>query len=202
MYKIFINDKPFVISSSDVADAELTNCVRVHYSPEKLLEYIKQTELLSSRGTIMLCDDAELAFKDMYTHFVPVEAAGGLVYNTFNELLMIKRMGKWDLPKGKIDPGESREQAALREVEEECGIKGLKLIEQLPTTYHTYKMHNYRFLKITYWFKMKTEFKGKLTPQVEEQITEVKWITRNEAVSSELDTYFSIHSLLKSTIDN
>ena len=145
----------------------------------------------------MLCDDAELAFKDMYTHFVPVEAAGGLVYNTFNELLMIKRMGKWDLPKGKIDPGESREQAALREVEEECGIKGLKLIEQLPTTYHTYKMHNYRFLKITYWFKMKTEFKGKLTPQVEEQITEVKWASQEELPAIIASTYPSIRDVFE-----
>jgi mutator protein MutT len=202
MYIIFINDKPFVITAGDIQNAEYAACERVNYLPEKMLDYIKKCESLSAKGIVLITDDAEMAFKDFYTHFVPVEAAGGIVYNKHGEVLMIKRMGKWDLPKGKIDPGETRKEAAKREVEEECGIKGLKVLDELPTTYHTYKMHNYRFLKITYWYSMITDFAGKLVPQTEEQITDVKWVSKVEAVSPQLDTYLSIHTLLKSTVNS
>ncbi len=145
----------------------------------------------------MVTDDTEFAFKDFYTHFVPIEAAGGVVFNDNKEVLLIKRLGKWDLPKGKIDGGESDEEAGLREVEEECGINGLSITEKLPSTYHCYKQHNHRFLKITYWFTMHCTDKRKLVPQKEEHITEAIWKDWKTLDIESLDTYESVRDLLK-----
>lgn len=196
MYKIFINEKPFIITESDSGIPAYAACKRVDYNPSKTLEYIKDTETMKSKGYILTTDDADFAFKDFYTHFVPIEAAGGVVFNQLKELLLIKRMGKWDLPKGKIDAGESIEEAALREVEEECGIAQLKVIKPLPSTYHTYKMHNHRFLKITWWFQMSTTDNRPLVPQTEEQITEAIWMPSQKLNPTDLDTYQSIRDLL------
>lgn len=196
MYKIFINDKPFFISNIDLKEDALRKCKREKYDPAKLLALIKDCEGMSCKGYLIIHEDIDAVFKDLYTHHVPVVASGGVVYNQVGHLLLIKRLGKWDLPKGKIDAGESSEEAAIREVEEECGISGISIIEQLPTTYHTYKMHNYRFLKITNWYRMKTEFKGELVPQKEEMITDAKWIEPRILDLSMLETYDSIRDLL------
>lgn len=196
MYKIFINEKPFIITEKDSEDSRYANCKRVTYDPSKVLEFIKDTEGMRSKGLVLLTDDPDFSFKDFYTHFVAIEASGGVVFNSMNELLLIKRMGKWDLPKGKIDAGETSEEAALREVEEECGIGSLKLIKPLASTYHTYKMHNHRFLKVTRWFEMRTNWDKKLIPQAEEQITEAAWFNIKRTNLDALDTYTSIRDLL------
>lgn len=196
MYKIFINEKPFLISQQDVTEERFAGCKRVQYDPAKLSAYIKDCEGMKSKGIVVLSDDAELAFKDFYTHFVAIEAAGGVVFNRAKELLLIKRLGKWDLPKGKIDGNESDEEAAVREVTEECGISGLTITRVLDNTYHTYKMHNHRFLKITHWYEMQTTSEETPVPQAEEHITEARWTDWNKLQPAELDTYFSIRELL------
>ncbi|MCE2786917.1 MAG: NUDIX hydrolase [Bacteroidota bacterium] len=201
MYKIFINEKPFIITEKDSDDILYAKCRRVTYAPEKVLEFIKDTEGMSSKGMLLLTDDSNFAFNDFYTHFVAIEASGGVVFNDKNELLLIKRMGKWDLPKGKIDAGETLEEAALREVEEECGIGSLTLGKKLPPTYHTYKMHNHRFLKITRWFEMRTAWDKELIPQTEEQITEAAWFAMKKKDLKELDTYTSISDLLAGVLN-
>lgn len=196
MYKIFINEKPLIIALANEDYQPFAECKVVEHHPAKIAEYIKECETLKSKGLVMITDDLEFAFKDFFTHFVPIEAAGGIVLNDKNEILLIKRLGKWDLPKGKIDGGESDEEAALREVEEECGINQLSIIGKLSTTYHCYKQHNHRFLKISYWFKMSTTDNRTLVPQVEEHITEAKWVNWATLDLNELDTYSSIRDLL------
>jgi 8-oxo-dGTP pyrophosphatase MutT (NUDIX family) len=123
-------------------------------------------------------------------NYVLIEAAGGLVYNDMNQSLMIFRNGKWDLPKGKLEVGENIEQCAIREVEEECGISGLIIIQQLQETYHTYEINGQKILKCTYWFKMKSLFKGNLAPQNEEGITAVVWVDKKD-VAEKLENSFS-----------
>lgn len=196
MYKIFINEKPFIITTKDVEEPRFSKCKRVQHDPSKTLTYIKECESMKSKGLVILTDDEVYAFKDCYTHFVTIQASGGVVFNEKNEILLIKRMGKWDLPKGKIDGEETAGEAAIREVMEECGIKDLQLQEPLPDTFHTYKLHNHRFLKITHWFRMKTSSDQKLTPQKEELISEVKWVDWKTLDVQELDTYYSIKDLL------
>lgn len=105
-------------------------------------------------------------------------AAGGLVFNAANELLMIYRRGKWDLPKGKLDEGETIEACALREVEEETGVSPLNLGELVDITTHEYfdKWLNANVFKRTHWYRMKTSFKEQLIPQAEEDIEKVEWV--------------------------
>ncbi len=169
------------------------------HDPSKVASYIKQCELLNSKGIVMVTDDLEFAFTDFYTHFVAIEAAGGIVFNPLNEVLLIKRLGKWDLPKGKIDRGETPEEAAIREVEEECGITGLTITNPLSKTYHCYKQHNHRFLKITHWYRMQTNSQKALKPQQEEHITEAVWQPWSQLNLEDLDAYLSIKELIAET---
>lgn len=129
-----------------------------------------------------------------------MEAAGGIVLNANNELLMIFRNGKWDLPKGKIEPGEDPDTAAIREVYEECGIGYLKLQKQLQTTFHTYPFKDQQVLKKTHWFLMTTDDAEVPVPQVEEGITEAKWQNRAGLRQALKNSYASIVHLLKEQI--
>jgi 8-oxo-dGTP pyrophosphatase MutT (NUDIX family) len=107
--------------------------------------------------------------------FKVIEAAGGLVSNPKGKILLIERKGRWDLPKGKLDPGEKPAQAALREVEEETGVDGLVLGKKLLETFHVYTERKVRVLKCTHWYTMQSPGKKKLIPQTTEQITRVRW---------------------------
>nr|MDA3778631.1 NUDIX domain-containing protein [Bacteroidales bacterium] len=114
-----------------------------------------------------------------------------------DKILVIKRRGKWDLPKGKIEPGESNEEGALREVEEECGISNLELKKLITTTYHTYTLNNEAILKRTFWYDMEHSSNSKLTPQTEEEISEVKWLSENDINMVLKNTFPSIIEVLK-----
>jgi 8-oxo-dGTP pyrophosphatase MutT (NUDIX family) len=104
-----------------------------------------------------------------------IEAGGGLVLNKRGEFLTIFRNGTWDLPKGKLTEGEDFATAALREVKEETGLAGLKIVDPLMSTYHTYTLKNDRILKKTRWFEMKYTGTAKPRVQKEEGITDYRW---------------------------
>ena len=130
-------------------------------------------------------------------NYVLIEAAGGLVYNDKNQLLMIFRNGRWDLPKGKLEVGENIEECAIREVEEECEVSGLTITQQLQETYHTYEINEQKILKRTYWFEMKTNFKGDLMPQTEEGITKVVWVNHEDIAEKLENSYGNIIELFQ-----
>ena len=126
-----------------------------------------------------------------------IEAAGGVVYNKENQLLMIFRNNKWDLPKGKFEMNENVKECAIREVQEECGVSGLSIVNALQDTYHTYEVNEKKILKRTSWFTMYTDFKGSFVPQTEEGITEVVWVD-NEQIAEKLNNSFgNIKELLE-----
>jgi 8-oxo-dGTP pyrophosphatase MutT (NUDIX family) len=125
-----------------------------------------------------------------------VIAAGGKVHNNKNEILFIFRNGKWDLPKGKAEAKETINQTALREVEEETGISGLSIIKPLDITYHVFKRMDQFYIKITYWFKMHSEYEGVLIPQEKEGITEVKWISESKLTKVLNNSYANIKLLI------
>ena len=127
-----------------------------------------------------------------------VDAAGGVVYNQKDQLLMIFRNEQWDLPKGKIEINESKEAAACREVSEECGVQDLIITKELLPTYHVYSFSGIEFLKKTYWYTMKTNSFDSLTPQNIEGITKACWIPKEEILLKIENTYGNIKEIIKS----
>jgi 8-oxo-dGTP pyrophosphatase MutT (NUDIX family) len=114
--------------------------------------------------------------KEFFKKFTLIQAAGGLVMNEKKEILIIFRRGKWDLPKGKLDKGETLEDGAVREVEEETGLVKVKLVSPLTITYHTYHEGTRFILKESHWYNMKVSGEQKLIPQTAEGIHKIKWV--------------------------
>ena len=132
---------------------------------------------LSAVSNLTITGDVESMWKEFLKHFKLIDAAGGVVKNKENKLLFIFRLGKWDLPKGKVDEGETLEEAAIREVEEECGIGKLKIVEKLLTTYHTYTLKGKNIIKASHWYSMTTADNSPLKAQTEENITDARWVS-------------------------
>lgn len=119
-------------------------------------------------------------------------AAGGVVKDNFNNFLLIFRNNKWDLPKGHLDKGETILNCATREVEEECGISNLTILNKITTTYHTYIYNDDNILKEVHWFLMKYNGQETLIPQTEEGITKVEWKNKVEVYECLKNSYNSI----------
>jgi 8-oxo-dGTP pyrophosphatase MutT (NUDIX family) len=129
-----------------------------------------------------------------------VQAAGGLVSNEKDEILMIFRRGMWDLPKGKLDRGETLEDCAVREVEEETGLKNIKLIAPLILTYHTYHEGSKFILKESHWYKMSVKGEQQLVPQTEEDIHEIRWFKNTELKALLKKAYPAIADVLEACL--
>jgi 8-oxo-dGTP pyrophosphatase MutT (NUDIX family) len=130
--------------------------------------------------------------------YLEVNAGGGLVTNSRGEYLLIRRSGLWDLPKGHQDPGEPIEVTAVREVEEETGLRGLELASFIRVTDHTYFRDGQWFLKHTWWYSMKCTCECDLVPQTEEDITEVRWVAKAEIKDFLQHTYPTIVDVFRS----
>jgi len=131
-------------------------------------------------------------------NYFEVVSAGGLVVNKNNKVLWINRNKHWDLPKGKVEPGESLENAAVREVTEETGIRKLTITGDLETTYHTYEVDGIAHLKTTFWYSMTHNGENTPgTPQEIEGITEVRWMNAHVPENVWESTYGSIRIVIK-----
>jgi 8-oxo-dGTP pyrophosphatase MutT (NUDIX family) len=124
-------------------------------------------------------------------YFDVVEASGGIVVKDTRWLLFIKRLGKWDLPKGKIDKGEKKKTAAIREVEEECGVKA-RIVRKVGVTWHTYLFNKVNTIKKTTWYEMECIDDSAMSPQHAEDITKVKWFSIAQPEKPLANTYVSI----------
>ncbi len=145
---------------------------------------------------ILFDKNLEKLKKSFFKHFKIITAAGGLVINGNNEILMIFRRGKWDLPKGKLDKGESIEECAIREVEEETGLKNMTLSKKIITTYHTYNEFGKHILKESHWYKMKCSGEQQLIPQTEEDITEIKFVAPDDLKKYISNSFCTIEDVL------
>lgn len=194
MYVIFYNDKPILltenISNSD--NFKRFNCDDV--SINDALNQLKNTNL---NGVFFADKDVDLLYQKFIKNFKIIEAAGGLVKNSANELLFIFRNDVWDLPKGKIEKNESDSDAALREVEEECGIKDLQLESFFDKTYHIYEYKNQLIFKITHWFTMTSNSNTTLIPQLEEGITRAAFLDAEAQQEALKNTYPNLKLLLE-----
>lgn len=115
---------------------------------------------------------------------VEVLAAGGVLARarpSLGEILIIKRNGFWDLPKGKVEKGETFEECAIREVEEETGMKNPEIESFLCKTYHEFTREDTLYGKTTYWYSMKSIEPENLVPQVNEGITDIIWVENQKA---------------------
>lgn len=123
-------------------------------------------------------------------------AGGGIVENDEEKILFQFRRGFWDLPKGKLDEGETIEECAVREVEEETGLQNVQLGELVGITCHSYKENGEDIEKETHWFAMKVSGEQKLVPQIEEDIMELRWVDKIEVKDYLSKTFKNIIEIL------
>lgn len=156
---------------------------------------------IDNKSVIFKVKDEEQLKQEFPEHKF-IEAAGGLVQHN-ETFLFIKRNGVWDIPKGKLDKGETPEVAAVREIEEECGLVEPEIIKHLINTWHTYEHKGKMVLKKTYWYWLKaTETKMNLIPQAEEGITEVTFFKKSEFEKIKADTFLSIIEVIEAAEKN
>ena len=148
-----------------------------------------------SQGIIYHENLAELK-NVFFEQFEIIQAGGGLILNEQNEILLIFRRSKWDLPKGKLDPGETIEECALREVREETGLNNVVLGKKLDITFHTYTERGTLILKETHWFEMKSIGNEVLIPQTEEDILEAKWVNKEGLEECKKNSFAGIVEML------
>jgi 8-oxo-dGTP pyrophosphatase MutT (NUDIX family) len=194
-YRIYINEKVVLLTSA--APANVKNYQKIddeHFDLKLIYHWIDKQP---SKLFYVLCADVNAFMKKVKKSITLIEAAGGLVKNEAGSYLFIYRNGKWDLPKGKVEKKEKNKVAAVREVEEECGIKVSKLEEKICKTYHTYIYKGEVVLKKSHWYAMRYKGKGKLVPQLEEGITDVRWVTKEQVSTLIQNTFPSIIDVLE-----
>ena len=199
--KIYFGDKPvFLCDEIDKTIHEYMHhpdSVFIdEFSPHAINALLHEIAKPQFHAGIVWYTDLNKLKKSFFKHFSLIEAAGGLVINNKQDVLMIFRRGKWDLPKGKLDKGETLEQCAVREVEEETGLTGIELGKKITETYHVYTEYGKHILKESHWYKMKVGSEQNLVPQAEEDITEIKWVSHADLKKYTSNTYQTILEVL------
>ena len=199
MYKVFFNERKVILTSDFLKTfQENQGLFYKFHEKNELKELLLLFLALKKIEQLFICHpDVKQLFEEFRSCFRYVEAAGGLVRNSSGEALFINRFDVWDLPKGKIEKDEPARDAALREVEEECGIRGMEIISELQPTYHTYYEKDLPHLKKTHWFEMAYNGRMKPKPQTEEFITRIIWAGEKELKIIRKNTWPSIIDLLK-----
>ena len=179
MYQIYINQTVLILS--ETVNPAFSDYQQIDYEGFNFSSFYQRFKSEPLPATYFLIfSDAKTIFKHIKSSLKFIKAAGGVVRNEENKYLFIFRKGKWDLPKGKLDPGENAKKAAVREVEEECGIKVNSLKQKLCKTYHVYEMYGETVLKKTTWYRMRADNQPDLIPQLEEDITDAKWFAQGD----------------------
>ncbi|MDR1681522.1 MAG: NUDIX domain-containing protein [Prevotellaceae bacterium] len=178
MIKIFFNDRLLAVTDNwedCSSDANATGCKITKKSDiAPVVHYF--LENIQTPAVYLVADDLPATLSAIKELFVYREAAGGMVRNAAGEVLMIFRYNRWDLPKGHREPGESWEETALREVEEECGLCGLHLYRPITDSYHLYPDNKQWYMKCTRWFAMYYHGCMPPVPQTVEGITRAVWM--------------------------
>ena len=198
MYRIF-HGKHRIYLSNIESDIGKHKPDFIFKKPKK--EQIKETLKVSKKATkplkILLLGNPDKILKRVIREFKYKIAAGGIVENGAGKILLMKRLGKWDLPKGKLDKGETIEECALREIEEETGAADLMVKSSFAETYHTYYRNDKWIIKHTHWYIVKCQDDSRLSPQEEEDIDQVAWVDHTTIDLLKIDTYPAIRKLLK-----
>lgn len=198
MKKIYFNNRFIGIADLDdcTQDCSVEQITVTDYKDiPNLIKYFEES--ISQEVLILKSADKKALFEAFSGSFKRIDAAGGVVFNDEGEVLMINRLEKWDLPKGKVEKDEEIEAAAVREVEEECGISNVILQGLIASTYHVYFFKNEHVLKKTYWYGMRYEGVEPLVPQIAEDIVEAVWVGQNEVDQYLQNTYETIRDVFR-----
>jgi ADP-ribose pyrophosphatase YjhB (NUDIX family) len=203
MYKtIYFNNKPLFITNEITGELD----EYLHYEDTVLIDefnthtvkaMLHEMEQSKIHAGVFLNNDVDAVLKAFKKKFVVILAAGGLVHTPNNEMLLIFRRGKWDLPKGKLDDNENMETCAIREIEEETGLENVQIEQPLCITYHTYHQDGRHILKESHWFLMKSAKQENLSPQLEEDIEKCEWVAIENLSGYTANTHASILDVLK-----
>lgn len=199
--KIYYNNKPLIVAA-DVEALRLAHPLLGGYvvaADNASPDYAAAFAMLDdsrTQGVLVQDGSIDVLLAHLSSVYKTIVAGGGLVYNEHGDILMIYRRGKWDLPKGKLDEGETIDECALREVSEETGVNQLTLGSLLCNTYHIYQEKGRYLLKHTVWFSMKAAGVQNLVPQPEEDILEARWVNPRELQPFVGNTYEAIKDVL------
>jgi len=197
-YKVFVNNSLFFFGKRQGtpplnyswSDFQTLNSGEF----QKIVDKIKSFEETGS--FIIETENSEKDFKNFASYFNVLQAAGGLVLNKHDEILMIHRFDRWDFPKGHIEKGEEIEDCAIREVMEETGLQNVSITNSLPRVYHVYDYSNKWILKETIWYLMFSDYTGILKPQLEESIVAAKWVPIDFLAEYISDSYLGLQQLV------
>ena len=194
--KIFVSEKPIYLADQNNNTLQhLINEGHDFYDNNTNLNYNQIVNKLlktGKKGAVIIDRNLDNLKTDFFKAFKIIEAGGGIVQNVQNEILFIHRLGKWDLPKGKLEKGETIELCAQREVEEETGVTNLSLKTKIGESYHIYQIKEENVLKISHWYHFTCPTLQKTTPQIEEDITEIRWIGLENFNNPLANTYNNI----------
>ncbi|NNE32108.1 MAG: NUDIX domain-containing protein [Winogradskyella sp.] len=193
MYTIYVGDKPIILTSEHLRETDFKSFLLKTVNIGKIIKTLNKTDL---KAVHLIHKNPEKLLKNFLKLLPNVVAGGGKVFNAHGEVLFIYRNDKWDLPKGKAEKKETIEETALREVEEETGVKRLRITKPLPTTYHIFKRNGKHKIKVTYWFEMTTDFNGKLSPEENEGISKVEWLDEKASKTALENSYANIRVLV------
>jgi 8-oxo-dGTP pyrophosphatase MutT (NUDIX family) len=194
MYKVFVNDRPLFLTNEILKETDFQFFLLDSVDVKQVIVKMFQNKI--HKAYLYHPDEKEI-MKKLKSKISVNKAGGGLVYNKNRDVLFIFRNGKWDLPKGGIKKEELIEACAIREVEEETGVSGLKIGAKLQKTYHIFKRNGSYKLKITHWFEMKTNFDGIPVGQLEEGIEKVAWLNQEQIKEALKNSYENIKLLFE-----
>lgn len=195
MYKVFVENRPIIICEKNTfpLECQLLFAERIKSIEKDVFPLFEKNS--PKTPIILLAKDADAEFNRLFEKYSLITAAGGIVRKD-DGYLFIKRFGKWDIPKGKLNKKEDPQLGAIREIEEECGISNPVIEQFICETYHTYrdtyKEKNKLTLKKTYWYGMTYSGEEELIPQTEEGISKVKWFKKSKMDKIRSNTYESI----------
>jgi 8-oxo-dGTP pyrophosphatase MutT (NUDIX family) len=203
--KIYFNDKPLFLCSA----IDKTTEPFIHHDDAVFIDefnahtiktIVHEMQQPNVHAGVFLHPDLTELKKALFKKFIVIQAAGGLITNDNDHILMIFRRSKWDLPKGKLDKGETLEDCAVREVKEETGLKNVVLISPLTITWHTYHEGSKFILKESHWYRMKAGGDQELVPQTEEDIHEIKWVKKADLEVYRKNSYPSVADVLETCL--
>lgn len=193
MYKVFIENRR-VIFSMDEAQVTASEKRKGNDFVKDILPLVNS---IAEGEELIISIKNKRQFETIFKNHQRITAAGGLVQRK-QKMLFIKRNGYWDIPKGKVELNETITSAAVREVEEECGLKNVQLADFMMITLHTYQYKEQWILKETHWYKMRYKGPKETTPQEDEGITKVKWFKIGSFDKVLKNTYPSILEVIRS----